>query len=306
MRRYTCRKHMHKDNFKPMVSIIVPVFNEADKTVRCFTSIKSNTNIPFEVIWVDNGSNPANFPIIKKSATKPGMHTKLVKFNRNVGFVKAINAGLKEIEDSSQYIIFLNNDTEVGIGWAKKLVTTLSDKKVGAVGPITQSKISWQEAENLNRLFKTKLPRFPIVRTRTPDSKIITGYAKQLDKYSGQVLDCGTIPLSFFCVALRRDVIESIGGLDEDFGFGLGDDDEYCHRLRTRGYSLAVRLDAFVYHHHRTTFKSLKLPVDTIRRKNVKLLKEKKKINEEKANEDLDIDRKKELAGISKRIPCIP
>lgn len=291
---------MHKDNYKPILSIIIPVHNEAEKTVRCFASIRANTSTPYEIIWVDNGTSNIYFPMIKKAATKPGMHTKLVKFNTNIGFVKGTNAGIKEIEDTSKFVIFLNNDTEVTKNWEKGLIEELEDQEVGAVGPITQSKISWQEAENMNRLFKLKLPKFGTKFLKKPDSRVLERYASQVQKNKGLSINCGTIPLSFFCAAFRTDVINRVGPLDEAFGYGLGDDDEYCHRLRSFGYRLSVRLDSFVYHHHRTTFKSLKLPVDNIRRRNVKILRDKKKENEIKAEERVNCN------SISSRLPCIP
>ena len=55
----------------------------------------------------------------------------------NLGFVKATNQGIKEAE--GDYIILLNNDTEVYMGWEKRLINPLiEDKSVGAVGPVTK------------------------------------------------------------------------------------------------------------------------------------------------------------------------
>ena len=54
--------------------------------------------------------------------------------------------------------------------------------------------------------------------------------------------------LSFFCVALRRDVLDRVGMLDEDFGFGFYEDDDYCIRVRHAGYKLVCAEDVFVYH----------------------------------------------------------
>jgi hypothetical protein len=54
--------------------------------------------------------------------------------------------------------------------------------------------------------------------------------------------------LSFFCVALRRDVLDRVGMLDEDFGLGFYEDDDYCMRARHAGYKLICAEDVFVYH----------------------------------------------------------
>ena len=81
----------HKDGYKPVVSIVIPVHNQAALTAQCFRSIRAKTRTPYEIIWVDNGSSSENFEIIRRQATRPRMHTKLVRFSQNMGFVKATN-----------------------------------------------------------------------------------------------------------------------------------------------------------------------------------------------------------------------
>jgi O-antigen biosynthesis protein len=267
---------MHSDGYKPIISIIIPVHNQSQKTIRCFASIRASTKTPYEIVWVDNGSHAEHFGPIKRQAVKPRVHTKLVKFKQNVGFVKATNAGIKEVEESSKYIILLNNDTEVTPGWEQRLIYPLEqDPKIGAVGPVTQSKISWQEAKNLNLRWKYDVP---IYHRRRGGTYTIQEYGKTLGKLFGnKYVEIGKIPLSFFCAAFRKEIFDEVGLLDEEFGVGLGDDDEYCFRMRAYGYKLALSLGAFVYHWHRTTFNKLGLPVDKLQRKHTALLRVKKR-----------------------------
>ena len=275
---------MHSDKYQPVVSIVVPVHNESAKTIRCFASIRANTHMPYEIIWVDNGSSPDHFGKVKRQAMKPRVHTKLIRFKKNVGFVRATNAGIKEVEKSSKYIVLLNNDTEVCWNVLLKLTTPLDDKEVGAVGPITQSKISWQEAEHLNMRWGFGLPKFPNGKGANP--KLIRAYSDLLTKkFSDRYVPVDKLPLSFFCVAMRKDTVEKVGLLDEAFGFGLGDDDEYCFRLRAHNLKLMLSLETFIYHWHRSTFRSLKIPVDKLRRKNIRILREKKKETMERISE---------------------
>jgi GT2 family glycosyltransferase len=60
--------------------------------------------------------------------------------------------------------------------------------------------------------------------------------------------------LAFFCAAIRREVWEEVGELDEGFGLGLFEDDDYCRRLRWAGLRLRVRSDAFVHHWQQASF----------------------------------------------------
>jgi GT2 family glycosyltransferase len=261
---------MSKDkSTTPVVSIIIPVVDQAAMTVRCLQSIRANTKLPHEIIWIDNGSKPENLGVIRRQATRPRVQCKLIKNKNNVGFIKATNQGIRE--SKSDYIILLNNDTEVSWRWASKLLKPLmNNTKVGAVGPVTQSKIAWQEASNLNRRWKMGLPR---LNGHTKEA-----YAEILSKkFHGKYLDVGSHPLSFFCVAMRRSIFSEIGYLCEEMSVGLGDDDEFCMRLRAHEYTLMISLSTFVYHAHRTTFNALKLGVDSLRRHNLPILKRKEK-----------------------------
>ena len=99
-------------------------------------------------------------------------------------------------------------------------------------------------------------------------------YSKLLYKtFGSRYIDVGILPLSFFCCAFRRSIFDEVGKLDENFGIGLGDDDDFCCRLRYYNYKLALALGTFVYHYHRTTFKATQLNIDALRRKNVKIIK---------------------------------
>src|SRR5262249_27901637 len=63
--------------------------------------------------------------------------------------------------------------------------------------------------------------------------------------------------LAFFCVALRRSVIEEVGLLDEAYGLGFFEDDDYCRRAREAGYRLVIAHDVFVPHHPSVSYATL-------------------------------------------------
>ena len=66
-----------------------------------------------------------------------------------------------------------------------------------------------------------------------------------------------TANLAFFCVAIRRDVIDKVGLLDEAFGLGFFEDDDYCRRVEKAGYKMVVVDDVFVHHHLSASFNAL-------------------------------------------------
>ena len=255
---------------KPELSIIVPVLDQPDKTVHCFQSIRNNTTIPFEIIWIDNWSRPENREIIRRQATIPGTNCRLIKNTDNLGFIKATNQGIEAAQ--GKYIVFLNNDTEVHPEWDTMLVKPLvQNKRVGVVGPLTQSMIAWQQAYYINDRWGMAVPYYK-------DNQQKIDYAKQLkQKYQDKYLQIDDLTLAFFCAVFRKEVIDEIGPLCEEMSIGLGDDDDYCARLRDSGYKLFLSLGTFVYHAHRTTFTALNLGIDSLRLHNIRILQKKRK-----------------------------
>ena len=82
--------------------------------------------------------------------------------------------------------------------------------------------------------------------------------------------------LVFFCVMIKREVINKIGLLDEKFGVGLGDDDDYCHRAEAAGFRLAFVGNLEIYHKHKATFKALAMlrePIHVSRTRHISLKK---------------------------------
>lgn len=257
------------------VSIIVPVVNQAKLTTKCFDSVKKNTEMPYEIIWVDNGSKSSEFEKIYTHCMEQKIIFKLLRFGENQGFVKGINSAIPYISKNSKFIVLLNNDTEIGSRTFEKMIYPLFDKTVGATSCVTQSNIAWQSYSNLasSKLFPSlKFPK----KTGTNEQ-----YSKDLEKaFKNKYIDINStlrtkdLPLSFFCVAFRKEVFcDELNGLDPNIEIGLGDDDLACAKLRQMGYKLVLCLDAFCYHHHRTTFKDLNINVDSLRRKNIKVLR---------------------------------
>ena len=62
---------------------------------------------------------------------------------------------------------------------------------------------------------------------------------------------------TFFCAAMRRDVWERVGPVDEAFEIGLFEDDDYCARVRAAGLRVVCAEDAFVHHFGEGTFGAL-------------------------------------------------
>ena len=212
----------------PLVSIIIPVYNQFEYTVYCVRSIVSNTEgIGFEVIIADDCSTDMTRQILEYL---PGI--RLVRTERNQGFIRNCNNAAKVAE--GRYLVFLNNDTLVKEGWLSALVDTMEDDpSVGLAG----SKLIYpdghlQEAGcivwgdgtiwNYGRGMNPRLPEY--------------NYLKDTDYVSGA---------SFI---IRRDLWERLGGFDEYYLPAYCEDTDLSFRVRKEGLRTVYQPRSEVVH----------------------------------------------------------
>ena len=87
--------------------IIMPVWDQLEFTKECITSINNNTKYPIRLIIIDNASKRNTKEYLSSLAGEVNFEIKLIRNEENLGFVKAVNQGLKE--SSAPYICILNN-----------------------------------------------------------------------------------------------------------------------------------------------------------------------------------------------------
>lgn len=209
--------------------IVIPHFGMTDVLtelcLRCLETIRMLSK-DYRIIFVDNASPQFD-------AVWPGLKQHphlLVRNTENVGFVRAVNAGIWL--SKAPYVVLMNNDTEAVPGWLPRLAEPLTGD-VGLSGPRTTAKASWQGGA----------PAGSGVRI-LPKSAM----------------------LAFFCTMIRRDVFDKVGALDEDFGAGFGDDDHFCWKAQEAGFKLALVQDLVIPHHHRSTFRAMYSPEEIHKR----------------------------------------
>ncbi len=221
-------------------SILVLTYNELEHATRpCIESVLEHTDLVVnELIVVDNASADATPEFLARlGRNHENMRVQLNSANK--GYAGGNNDGMRMAR--GRYIVLLNNDTLVSDGWLPGLLRLLeTDRTVGMVGPVTNSCGNEQRIE---------IPGL----TERNFAELAHQYCK---RQAGVWFD--TEKLGFFCVAMRRELPETIGYLDEDFGVGMFEDDDFCLRVRTQAHQkLAVVEDCFVYHKGSVSFKKL-------------------------------------------------
>ena len=222
----------------PRVSVVVVTYGRADLTLLCLASLFARTEWPnLEVVAVDNAS-PDDTPRLLEELAKSEPRLRVIRNAENRGFAAATNAGFAAA--TGEYLVALNNDTVLTRGWAAALVRHLrSDPRLGLVGPVTNAIANAAQIEVGYRGLED-LPRWAAEWTRAHD---------------GETFE---IPmLAFFCLAMRRSTFERVGPLDERFGLGMFEDDDYSRRARQAGLEVRCARDSFVHHWKMASFRRL-------------------------------------------------
>jgi len=208
-------------------------------TQGCLSSLYRETkDITFEIIIIDNASTDGTSEWLEAQQNEhPNL--KYLRMDHNIGFGPAVNIGLQH--SKGEFIVILNNDTLVAPDWLNNLLAIMkADPTIGIVSPATnyvgEGPQIDEQAQNL-----------------PPDPVAIAQYAKRIAGRTETFYEPNR--LVFFCVLLRRELVDLIGYLDEGYEKGNFEDDDYCLRARMAGYRLAIARNAFVYHHGTATFK---------------------------------------------------
>ena len=199
--------------------IIIPVWNELESTRLCVNRLKEYTRYPYRLIVIDNGSSEPTERYLK-NLKESFQDFLLVRNNKNLGFVKAVNQGV--IASESPYVCLLNNDAYVTNNWLTHMVEILEagPNNIGLVNPTSN-----------------------VFGKPGPDGE--RKEWQELDSCRG------------FCVLIKREVVKKIGLFDEIFGVGYFEEKDFAWRAREAGY-LSVRSKAsFVEHKDRLSFDKL-------------------------------------------------
>jgi len=225
------------------LSVIILNYNVMDFLRQCLKSIYDNTHqITFEVLVVDNNSKDDSVKMVKEEFPE----VKVIENSYNAGFAKANNQGL-EIS-RGRYAILLNNDTLILPGALDKLVQFMDEhpetgavgsKVLNADGTIQLSCRSFPS--HINAIFNSSSPLTKLFPKNRFSSKYLM---KDWDHNKGREVDW----ISGACLLVRREVVEDVGGLDEDY-FMFCEDTDWCYRIKKRGWKIYYVPEASIIHY---------------------------------------------------------
>ncbi|QDU39660.1 SPBc2 prophage-derived glycosyltransferase SunS [Maioricimonas rarisocia] len=227
-----------------LTSIVIVTHGQVELTRACVDSIRLRTDEPYELIFVDNASPDGTVPFLRsiEAAT-------VIENGNNRGFPAAVNQGIAAA--TGRNILLLNNDTVVTTGWLGRMLETLyADAATGLVGPVSNNVSGEQQV--------------PVGYHQMAE---LDGWAWDWSQaHRGDVV--ATDRLVGFCLLFRRELVDRIGVLDERFGIGCFEDDDFCRRARAAGFQAVIDRSGFVHHVGSATFRAAGIDFATLMRNN--------------------------------------
>jgi GT2 family glycosyltransferase len=227
------------------LSISIVNFNTKDYLRRCLNSIQENLKgINYEIIVVDNNSDDGSAEMLKEEFSS----SLLIVNKQNLGAAKAKNQSFAIAR--GKYILILDSDIEILPGSIQKLCDFLENNpQAGIVGPRVlfpgyrpqhscNHKFPDILSSFLNRVFFFSRFRYVFYRSRIGAFYLKVSYAKQRECFW----------LGGMCLLARRELINRLGGIDENF-FIYYDDTDLCLRARKSGWRVYYLPVSGVIHH---------------------------------------------------------
>jgi putative transposase len=96
-------------------------------------------------------------------------------------------------------------------------------------------------------------------QARTRIFEYIEAWYNRQRAFAGQSFELPMLAL--YCLGMRKEVVDEIGNLDESFGLGMFEDDDYSLRVRKAGYKVLCAQDVFIHHWAKQSFSKLEKEV---------------------------------------------
>ncbi|MBP7687021.1 MAG: glycosyltransferase family 2 protein [Thermoflexales bacterium] len=217
----------------PIASIILVNWNGARHLPVCFTALRQQTVRDFEIILVDNASHDDSLELLARDFPE----VKVIALKHNLGFAGGSNVGIRAAQ--GEFIILLNNDTEVDAHWLEEVIAAFQRH------PEAGSVASKMKLFDQRDTFHTTGDFYRL--DGIPGNRGVWEVDRgQYDREEYVFSACGG------SAAYRRSMLDQIGLLDEDFFFSCEDVD-LGWRAQLAGWPCVYAPKAVVYHKLKAT-----------------------------------------------------
>ncbi len=218
-----------------MIYIIIVTYNAEqfiEKTI--YSILHSQPKHNFKILAVDNASRDKTVEKLEKFP-----HISIIRNDKNLGFGRAVNQGLKKfLKSNAEYVLLLNQDAELFPDTIDKLIefyeTFENKEEIGILAPLEINNEGNPQKLVFHWLMRSNFQFFVDLYNNNLQNVYFTNF------------------ISASCWLLPRKTVETIGGFNPMF-FMYGEDGEYCFRVKAHKLKIALLPKVF-YKHHKINF----------------------------------------------------
>jgi len=224
---------------EPTVSIVIPTRDQYELLHACVESVLGKTSYPnFNLIVINNQSvEPSALRYLKELGQRG---VKVVDFPYRFNYSKICNLGASK--SSSDFLCFLNNDTEViDPNWLSNLMAHARKPGVGVVG----SKLLYPDGT---------IQHYGVaLGYKGVAGHVFSGLAADSKRLGLAHEECFQVSaVTFACAIVPKSVFSELGGLEEELVVALNDID-FCIRATGAGYSVVLCTKSSLCHQESKT-----------------------------------------------------
>jgi GT2 family glycosyltransferase len=219
--------------------VVIPVHDAYDDLVQCLHAVLRHTAPDTDVFIIDDGSTDPRVQTLP-DLVRDAPHRVLVwRREPNFGFVRTMNEAFAV--SGRRDVVLLNSDVIVGPDWLTRLrEAAYSDSRIATATPLSNHgtilSVPWRNTPS------------ELVAGLTPEGAAVAVAAGSARLYPPIPTCVG------HCTYIKRMALDVVGGFDEAFSPGYGEEVDFSQRCNLHGLAHVCADDVFVYHRGGASF----------------------------------------------------
>ncbi len=216
----------------PPITILMPVYNASTATLGAlFSVLQTIASLPVSLLVINDGSTEAELAENIRTVMKKHPQGTFVDRSDNWGFIRTVNQGFTKIPRHHD-VILLNSDVIVTPDWIPKLcMAAYSQPQVATATPVSNN---------------------ASIYSLDVEQSLLMLCNRALEHRDGPPRHYPVIPTGVgFCLYIRHEARELLGGFDEIYGAGYGEETDFCLRAVQAGFVNVLDDRTVIFHHGR-------------------------------------------------------
>ena len=217
------------------LAVVILNYNGIKLMEKFLPSVIKFTPSKYNIYIIDNGSSDGSVEFIRSNFKR----INIVELNKNYGYAKGYNIGLKKINDD--ILCLLNNDVEVTEKWTEEVMIQFKNEKETAVIQPKMKDSNKRDYFDYAGASGGFLDRYGYPYCNGRIYNKIEKDNNQYNKINNIFWACGA------CFFVRNNVFKKFGGFDEIF-WAHFEEIDFCWRLQNSGHKISFNPNSTIYH----------------------------------------------------------